>query len=231
VLDRRTLLSSIAACAAVTAAAAVSRAATMPGREGPTSAVPTYQRVDLTSELQRLQPRALLDVSTSLPLVALTFDDGPDPRYTPYVLDALASTDATATFFLIGANAVAYPSSSDGYLPRGTASGTTRSHTPTWYLRRQQPCSRRSIAPNMPSPCGWSTPQTLSPTARLDQSGSRCAQRRTPIHHGLLDDVPGEVRRLRDGVGHGTASTRRRPTREHHLGPRRWPRGGLDRSP
>jgi len=34
--------------------------------------------------------------------VALTFDDGPDPRTTPVVLAALARAQATATFFLVG---------------------------------------------------------------------------------------------------------------------------------
>lgn len=35
--------------------------------------------------------------------VALTFDDGPDKRFTPQVLDTLAKHDVKATFFLIGA--------------------------------------------------------------------------------------------------------------------------------
>ncbi|HVI07349.1 MAG TPA: glycosyltransferase [Candidatus Binatia bacterium] len=34
--------------------------------------------------------------------VALTFDDGPDPEWTPQVLDVLKREHATATFFLIG---------------------------------------------------------------------------------------------------------------------------------
>lgn len=34
--------------------------------------------------------------------VALTFDDGPDPRWTPAVLNALDAVDATATFFVLG---------------------------------------------------------------------------------------------------------------------------------
>src|SRR5690606_909630 len=42
-------------------------------------------------------------------LIALTFDDGPDPRYTPAILDILAERGAKATFFVIGKNAVAYP--------------------------------------------------------------------------------------------------------------------------
>lgn len=34
--------------------------------------------------------------------VALTFDDGPDPAWTPQILDALADAGARATFFLVG---------------------------------------------------------------------------------------------------------------------------------
>ncbi len=34
--------------------------------------------------------------------VALTFDDGPDPEWTPKILDVLKAKNATATFFLIG---------------------------------------------------------------------------------------------------------------------------------
>ena len=34
--------------------------------------------------------------------IALTFDDGPDPQWTPKILDVLKEKNATATFFLIG---------------------------------------------------------------------------------------------------------------------------------
>lgn len=37
-------------------------------------------------------------------LVALTFDDGPDPRWTPRILDILKAKHANATFFVIGEN-------------------------------------------------------------------------------------------------------------------------------
>lgn len=37
--------------------------------------------------------------------IALTFDDGPDPRYTPQLLDLLARYNAKATFFIVGAHA------------------------------------------------------------------------------------------------------------------------------
>jgi peptidoglycan-N-acetylglucosamine deacetylase len=41
--------------------------------------------------------------------VALTFDDGPDPIWTPLVLDALAAAGASATFFVIAPQAERYP--------------------------------------------------------------------------------------------------------------------------
>jgi peptidoglycan/xylan/chitin deacetylase (PgdA/CDA1 family) len=46
---------------------------------------------------------------TSLPGVALTFDDGPDPTWTPQMLAALRQYHIKATFCLIGENAAAYP--------------------------------------------------------------------------------------------------------------------------
>ncbi|TVT14729.1 polysaccharide deacetylase family protein [Amycolatopsis acidiphila] len=41
--------------------------------------------------------------------VALTFDDGPDPVYTPQILDALSRAGAVATFCMIGANVTRHP--------------------------------------------------------------------------------------------------------------------------
>lgn len=40
--------------------------------------------------------------SNAVPRVALTFDDGPDPVWTPQVLDVLARHDAVATFCVVG---------------------------------------------------------------------------------------------------------------------------------
>ena len=41
--------------------------------------------------------------------LALTFDDGPDPRYTPQVLAALREYDVKATFCVVGENAQNHP--------------------------------------------------------------------------------------------------------------------------
>jgi peptidoglycan/xylan/chitin deacetylase (PgdA/CDA1 family) len=48
-------------------------------------------------------------LSARQPVVALTFDDGPDPVHTPIMLDLLARHGIKATFFLIGEKAEKYP--------------------------------------------------------------------------------------------------------------------------
>lgn len=61
------------------------------------------------AEREAAQPDAVFNVDVAEPLVGLTFDDGPDPRYTPQVLDVLDQHAAKATFFLVGVNAAAHP--------------------------------------------------------------------------------------------------------------------------
>ena len=41
--------------------------------------------------------------------IALTFDDGPDPAWTPQLLDVLKAAQAPATFFVVGVQAQRYP--------------------------------------------------------------------------------------------------------------------------
>lgn len=43
------------------------------------------------------------------PVVALTFDDGPNPEATPAILDALGAEDVRATFFVLGRHADRWP--------------------------------------------------------------------------------------------------------------------------
>ncbi len=59
--------------------------------------------------LELLTPDLEYRVRTDLPLVALSFDDGPHPVFTPVVLDILQRHDAKATFFLIGDRALRNP--------------------------------------------------------------------------------------------------------------------------
>ena len=52
----------------------------------------------------RLMEQELMEQSQSHPEVALTFDDGPSPKYTPLLLDGLKERNVRATFFLLGQN-------------------------------------------------------------------------------------------------------------------------------
>ncbi|MDJ0466400.1 polysaccharide deacetylase family protein [Streptomyces sp. H27-C3] len=87
-LPRRRLLLLAAATGAATLLTGPSAAAA-PGREP----VPVEER------LVNAPPRT----------IALTFDDGPSPLYTPQLLAVLARHGITATFFVLGANAARYP--------------------------------------------------------------------------------------------------------------------------
>ena len=56
-----------------------------------------------------LVPKSKLYLGTGSTTVALTFDDGPDPRWTPQVLALLRKYHVNATFCLIGASAKKHP--------------------------------------------------------------------------------------------------------------------------
>ena len=61
------------------------------------------------SLLRRLYPRAEWREDPSVHAVYLTFDDGPIPGMTPWVLDVLDSFGVKATFFLVGDNIRKHP--------------------------------------------------------------------------------------------------------------------------
>ncbi|MFK9090188.1 polysaccharide deacetylase family protein [Bacillus salipaludis] len=46
---------------------------------------------------------------TNTDAIALTFDDGPNPEYTPQLLDLLKKYDVKATFFVVGSKVKSYP--------------------------------------------------------------------------------------------------------------------------
>jgi peptidoglycan/xylan/chitin deacetylase (PgdA/CDA1 family) len=61
--------------------------------------------------------------------VAITFDDGPDPIYTPEILDILKEKNVVATFFLIGKHIEQYPELANRIVEEGHSIGNhTYSH-------------------------------------------------------------------------------------------------------
>lgn len=96
---------------------------------------------------------------TPEPIVALTFDDGPDPVFTPQILDLLAAHDAKASFFVLGERAAQHPELIRRMHREGHTIGThTQSHrlkfhfgTPT-YVKREIEDAIAVVAKEIPSP-------------------------------------------------------------------------------
>ncbi|WP_245657275.1 bifunctional polysaccharide deacetylase/glycosyltransferase family 2 protein [Herbidospora mongoliensis] len=84
--------------------------------------------------------------------VALTFDDGPDPAWTPQVLDVLAEHGAKATFFVVGSRVATYPDLARRIVAEGHELGNhTYSHAdltavPGWRLRLESSLMQRALA-------------------------------------------------------------------------------------
>lgn len=61
------------------------------------------------SELYRRFPETIITKGPKSKKIALTFDDVPDPRFTPAVLDILSKYHVRATFFVVGNRAEKHP--------------------------------------------------------------------------------------------------------------------------
>lgn len=58
--------------------------------------------------IKKLYPSLIWSLPTTEPVIYLTFDDGPIPGLTEYILDTLADYNAKATFFCVGENIARY---------------------------------------------------------------------------------------------------------------------------
>jgi cellulose synthase/poly-beta-1,6-N-acetylglucosamine synthase-like glycosyltransferase/peptidoglycan/xylan/chitin deacetylase (PgdA/CDA1 family)/spore germination protein YaaH len=76
---------------------------------------PPYQDGDYSEKYTQFPTPYVIEHSGDLAgdskqkLLCLTFDDGPDPKFTPLILDILKSRHVPATFFVVGQNADSYP--------------------------------------------------------------------------------------------------------------------------
>jgi peptidoglycan/xylan/chitin deacetylase (PgdA/CDA1 family) len=66
-------------------------------------------RFDPSKILRALTPGLVWSIPTAGDEVYLTFDDGPSPAITEWILDELERWDARATFFCLGRNVEAHP--------------------------------------------------------------------------------------------------------------------------
>ncbi len=156
-------------------------------------------------------------------LVHLTFDDGPDPRWTPRVLEVLALHGATATFFMVGRQALAHPEVARAVAAAGHGLGNhSFSHCHPWRMREEH--ARREVqdgARALEDVCGravsWFRPPFGRARACMTSEATLCGQaqllwdrsaidwgplgRSTWIARRLARVRPGEIVLMHDGAG------------------------------
>ena len=140
----------------------------------------SVQRIGLgtAASSRRMPPRT----------IALTFDDGPDPVWTPRILDVLARHRAHATFFQVGSRVNQNPGISRRVLAEGHEIGThTFTHvdaaaTPAWQLSAELTLTDNAVAaatgrrpvlmrPPYSSTAGAVTGAEFTAFRRIGQSG------------------------------------------------------------
>lgn len=81
----------------------------------------------------RIYPNRLWSMPASDKTIYLTFDDGPHPVATPFVLDELKKYNAKATFFCIGKNVIEFPDIYKRIISEGHSVGNhTQHHLNGW---------------------------------------------------------------------------------------------------
>lgn len=89
--------------------------------------------------LKKLYPGCTWHMPSREKIIYLTFDDGPHPIATPFVLDTLRQYQAKATFFCIGKNVVEHPAIYRRILEEGHRTGNhTHNHLNGWKVKDEQ---------------------------------------------------------------------------------------------
>lgn len=91
--------------------------------------------------IKKLFPKEMvwdMPLSDGYPSVYITFDDGPHPTATPYILEQLYKRNAKATFFCIGKNVVKYPKVFEQVIKQGhTVGNHTHNHVNGWHTENK----------------------------------------------------------------------------------------------
>jgi peptidoglycan-N-acetylglucosamine deacetylase len=88
-----------------------------------------YYFVKTPAWVKKIFPNLIWDIPTKEKILYLTFDDGPHPEATVFVLDELMKYNAKATFFCVGENVQKYPEVYRRILDEGHRVGNhTQSH-------------------------------------------------------------------------------------------------------
>jgi peptidoglycan/xylan/chitin deacetylase (PgdA/CDA1 family) len=163
----------------------------MPGRRRVTQALVTRWREKTLPRLAGVS----YAVSPAGGDVALTFDDGPDSRFTPELLDILGRAAIAATFFLVGRRAIKYPAIVRRMVEEGHVLGShTWSHpdprtVSTVILRQEYRDGRRAIE----DIAGQEVPLFRPPMGHVDLKGV-VATRLARVRPWMWNCDPGDWR-------------------------------------
>jgi peptidoglycan-N-acetylglucosamine deacetylase len=172
------------------------------------------------------QQRLIWSVPTAAPLLAVTFDDGPDPEFTPRILAVLADHGARATFNMMGCNALRHPELVQAVVRAGHELGNhTWTHQDLTFQsalqsRRQLDRGHQAIEATAGVRPWWFRPPRGNLTGSAISSAAElgCDVLLWSVTHGvagvgtpaMVADhlartvAPGDVVALHDGIGRGT---------------------------
>ena len=126
--------------------------------------------------LKKLYKSCVWEINTKQNIIYLSFDDGPHPIATPFVLDELKKYNATATFFCIGKNVALYPEIYKRIIAEGHSVGNhTLNHLNGWktknetYIKNIQAASKHINSILFRPPYGKITFQQLKILSHLQQ--------------------------------------------------------------
>jgi peptidoglycan-N-acetylglucosamine deacetylase len=189
-------------------------------REVDASAIPT------TPGRRLGRQRLIWSVPTAAPLLALTFDDGPDPEFTPQILRVLAEYRVRATFNMMGCNALRHPELVQAVVAAGHELGNhTWTHQDLTFQsarqsRRQLDRAHQAIEATagvrprfFRPPRGNLTGSAIFSAAELGydvllwsvtRGAAGVGTWATVADHLARTVTPGDVVALHDGIGRGT---------------------------
>ena len=105
------------------------KSGSIPGqKKAETSLTATFTWLPAPWWLRRLFSGCVWDIKTSEKTIYLTFDDGPHPLITPFVLAELKKYNASATFFCIGDNVRKFPDTYQQIIEAGHIVGNHTMH-------------------------------------------------------------------------------------------------------
>lgn len=89
--------------------------------------------------VRKIYPDLIWHLPTQEKKIYLTFDDGPIPEVTPWVLEQLEKHNAKATFFCVGDNVSKHRDVYDSILKNGHTTGNhTHNHLNGWFTLNQK---------------------------------------------------------------------------------------------